>query len=93
MLVHFPGFSGGGEHTLETVTLLDQHLWLSGQGVAGHHPPIPPCPGIHLAMWLSWDWLFQRKERFLSCEPWVELFLQVWSQERIAGSFSMCIEQ
>lgn len=92
MLACFPGFSGGGEHAVETVTLLDKHFWLSGQGVAGHHPPIPSCPGIRLAAWAGIG-CSQRKEWFLSSEPWVELFLQVWSQERIAVSFSIFIKQ
>lgn len=89
MLVYFPGFSGGVEQN--TVGPALSALRTGSCWPPSSHTIL--CPGFQLGMWLSWDWLFQRKERFLSSEPWVELFLQVWSQERIAVSFSICIEQ
>lgn len=40
MLSYLLVFSTGREKVVETFTLLDHHFWLSGQGVAGHHPPM-----------------------------------------------------
>lgn len=38
--------------------LLGHRLWLSGQGVAGHHPPMAELDWAlsQLATWLSWGW-------------------------------------
>lgn len=62
MLAHFPGFSAGREKAVETLTLLDHHFWLSGQGRELLATILPwqsgtwLCPSIQLAMWLSWGW-------------------------------------
>lgn len=42
MLIHFPvSVEVESTSSVDIITLLDQHFWLSGQGIAGHHPPIP----------------------------------------------------